>query len=107
MRGSSVALFPTDHPAAAGAGRGEAATAGGERCCCGEGTPRGSRYCLGHPVRMLFLREAPTPTPIIGLGFFCFVFYHLSFFSSRLLLVPSSLRFGFPIKQRKEKDLCL
>lgn len=102
MRGSSVALFPTDHPAAAGAGGGEAATAGGERCCCGEGAPRGSRYCLGCPVRRLFLREAPTPTPIVGL-----VFYHLSFFSSRLLWVPSSLRFGLPVKQRKEKHLCV
>ncbi|KAB0399456.1 hypothetical protein E2I00_014037, partial [Balaenoptera physalus] len=36
-----------DHPAAAGAGGGEAAPAGGERGCRGEGAAWGSRYRLG------------------------------------------------------------
>lgn len=103
MRGSSVALFPTDHPAAAGAGGGEAATARGKRCCCGEGASWGSRYCLGCPVRRLFLREAPTPIPIVGLVFFLITSASIpvSFFGSL------HHRFGLLIKQRKEKHLCL
>lgn len=35
-----LSCFPADHPAAAGAGGGEAEAAGGERGRCGEGTPR-------------------------------------------------------------------
>lgn len=85
--GCPCGFAPADHPAAAGAGGGAAAAPGGERGRSGEGTPGGSRYCLGawggRPCRR------PPPTPMVGL-----TVCRLRSLSGRRLWAPSALRLG-------------